>query len=89
MRRAVSVGGVSAAAVRTVYRALLGAGCFAVVMAPGIVAAQQSFEPDRGFGRGHPSRDPRHRHHAAAAPSPGGAAGGLGRYARGNRRDAR
>jgi iron complex outermembrane receptor protein len=42
MRRAVSVGGVRAAAVRVVYRALFRAGCFATVMAPGIVAAQQT-----------------------------------------------
>ena len=50
MRRAVSAGGVSAAAVRTVYRALLGAGCFATVMAPGIVAAQQTASPTADSG---------------------------------------
>ena len=42
MRGAVSAGVVSAAAVRAVYRALLGAGCFATVMTPGIVAAQHT-----------------------------------------------
>ena len=50
MRRAVSVGGVSAAAVRTVYRAVLGAGCFASVMAPGIVGAQQTASPTADSG---------------------------------------
>ena len=44
-----AVGGVSAA-VRAVYRALLGAGCFAAVMAPGIVAAQQTAGPSGDSG---------------------------------------
>ncbi len=50
MPRAVSVGGAGAAAVRTVYRAVLGAGCFASVMAPGIVAAQQTASPTADSG---------------------------------------
>src|SRR5208283_892944 len=50
MRGAVSAGVASAAAVRAVYRALLGAGCFATVMAPGIVAAQQTAGPSADSG---------------------------------------
>ena len=45
MRRAVSVGGVSAAAVRAACGALLRAASWAAVMAPGIVAAQQASSP--------------------------------------------
>ncbi len=45
MRRAVSVGGVSVAAVPAALRALLGATCCAAVMAPGIVSAQQTSSP--------------------------------------------
>jgi len=50
MRRALSVGGVSAAAVRALYRALLGAGCFAGAMAPGIGVAQQTASPTADSG---------------------------------------
>ena len=50
MRRAVSVGGVSAAAVWAACGVLLRAASWAAVMAPGIVAAQQAASPTANSG---------------------------------------